>query len=93
MKPLKHSKNKTPVIGSCIPVGCETKTRYVFWLFFKIGLCSATPFKRCRRELPIDVADHRSILKNKGVMRIVVIFQGRPFFSHINGKLSPRAFE
>jgi len=31
-----------------------------------------------RRELSIDVAEHRSILKNKGVTRILVIFQDRP---------------
>jgi len=28
-----------------------------------------------------------------GVVRILVIFQGRPMFSHINGKLSPKPFE
>jgi len=40
------------------------------WLFFKIDLCSAISFRRSRRELSIDVAEHRSILKNKGVTRI-----------------------
>jgi len=29
----------------------------------------------------------------KGVVRILVIFQHRFMFSHINGKLSPRPFE
>jgi len=28
-----------------------------------------------------------------GVVRILIIFQPRPMFSHINGKLSPRPFE
>jgi len=44
---------------------CETKTGwYVFWLFFKIALCSAILFKRFRRELSIDVAQHWSMSKN-----------------------------
>ena len=46
-------------------------------------LCSATSFRRSRRELSIDVAEHRSILENKGVERILVIFKDRPKFSHI----------
>ena len=50
----------------------------MFWLFFKIEQCSAISFKRSRRELSIDVAEHRSILKSKGVVRILVIFQDRP---------------
>ena len=37
---------------------------YVFWLFFKLGLCLTISFKRSRRELSIDVAEHRSTLKN-----------------------------
>jgi len=36
---------------------------YVFWVFFKIGLCSAISFKSSRRELSIHMAEHRSILK------------------------------
>ena len=36
----------------------------MFWLFFKVDLCSATSLKRSRRELSIDVADHGSTLKN-----------------------------
>jgi len=40
----------------------------VFWLFFMIGICSAISFKRSRRELPIDVAEHRSTLKNNQIM-------------------------
>ena len=38
---------------------------YAFWLVFEIGLCSAISFERSRRELSIDVAEHRSILKEK----------------------------
>jgi len=43
---------------------CETKTEEVliFSLFFKIDPCSAISFKRSRRELSIDVAEHRSTL-------------------------------
>jgi len=61
-----HIRIKTPVLGNVIPIlGEKLKWGYyVFWLFFKIDMCSATPFKRSRRELSIDVAEHRSILKN-----------------------------
>ena len=31
---------------------------FVGWLFIMIGLCSAMLFKRSRRELSIDVAEH-----------------------------------
>jgi len=53
-------------MGTATPVSCLEPKRgyYVFWLFSKIGLCSATSFKRSRRELSIDVAEHRSMLKN-----------------------------
>jgi len=37
------------------------------------------------------VAEHRSILKNKRVVRILVIFEDRPMFSHIIQKVSARA--
>jgi len=50
-------------------------------LLFKIGLRSAISCKRFWRELSIDVAKHRSILKIDGVMRILVSFQDRPTFS------------
>jgi len=55
-----------PRFGECIPVlGVKPKLGwYVFLLFFKIGLCSAISFKRSRRELSIDVAEHRFMSKN-----------------------------
>ena len=61
-----YCRNNTPVLGNPIPVlGVKPKRGYyVFWLFFKIGACSGISFKRSRRELSIDVAEHRSILKN-----------------------------
>jgi len=63
-----HSKNKNPVLGNAIPVlGVKPKRGlYVFWLFFKVGTFSAISFNRSRprRELSIDVAEHRSTLKN-----------------------------
>jgi len=65
---------------------------YVFSLFLKIGLCSTISFKRSRRELSIDVAEHKSTLKNKGVVRISVISQDSPMFSHIIQNVSARAF-
>ena len=66
-----------------IDLSWKIRERCVFSLFFKIDLCSATSFERSRRELSIDVAEHRSILENKGEVRILVIFQDRPVFSHI----------
>ena len=43
----------------------ETETgEYVFWLFFKVGLWSAISFESSRSELPIDMTEHRSTLKN-----------------------------
>jgi len=52
-------------LGNTIPVGVKPKRgQYVFWLFFKIGPCSAISFKSSRRGLFIEVAEHRSMLKN-----------------------------
>ena len=48
-------------------------------------------FKRSRRELSIDVAELRSILKNKGVVLILIIFQDGVTSSHIIQKVSVRA--
>jgi len=63
-EPGEHSKNKTPVVGNAIPLGVKPKqVWYVFWLFLKIGPCSAVSLKRSRRELSINVAEHRSMLK------------------------------
>jgi len=63
---LWYTVKTKPRFGECyIPVlGVKPKRGYVFWLFFKAGQCSAFPFKRSRRELSIDVAKHRSTLKN-----------------------------
>jgi len=72
--------------------GCETKTGVIRIFFFKIDLCSAISFKRSRRELSIDVAENMFILKDKGVERILVIFQDRPMFSNIIKKAPARAF-
>jgi len=47
-------------IGLCWKI----REQCVFWRFFKIGICSAIPFKRSWRELYIDVAEHMSIFKN-----------------------------
>jgi len=64
---LKHSKNKTPVLESFVPsFGCETETEAaIFSLFFKIHLRSTTSLKWSQRELFIDVAEHRIIVKKK----------------------------
>ena len=47
---------------------------FVVRLFFKIDLCSAIKFQRSRRELSIDVAQQRPILKsyrNTGYPRFI----------------------
>jgi len=64
---LTRSTMKTkPVLGNAILVlGVKPKWGwYVFWLFLMIGLSLAISFKRYRRELSIDVAEHRSMLEN-----------------------------
>jgi len=75
-------------MGSFKPViGCETEMEIIRILVFKIHLCLGISFKRSRRELSIDVAELRFILKNEGVVRIMIIFQDRPMFSHIIQKV------
>jgi len=88
-----HSQNKTPNFWNALSVlGLKPKRGwYVIWLFLRIGICSAISFKRSRRELSIDVAEHRSVLKIKGEVRILIILQDRPMFSHIVRKVSARA--
>jgi len=61
----------------------KNKGVVLIWSVFKIDLCSVIPFKRSRRELSIDVAEHMSILNNWGVVLNLVIFQDRSMFSHI----------
>jgi len=62
-------------------------------LFFKIDLCSATSMESSRRDLLKYMAKSRPILKYKQKTYCSLIFQNRPMFSHINGKLLPRPFE
>jgi len=61
-------------------------------LLFKVDLWSATSLKWSRRDLSYSVAEHRSVLENQRVVRILVIFQDRPMFSHIIETASARAF-
>jgi len=88
-----HNQNQTAVLGNSIPVlGVKPKRgRYVFGLFFEIGRSSVISFKKFRRELSIDAAEHKSTSKNKGVVRILIIFLDRPMFSHVIRKVSARA--
>jgi len=64
-----HSKNKTPVLGNAIQV-LDVKLKagveriLVIFQDRSTYVCSAISFKRSRRELSIDVAERRSILKN-----------------------------
>jgi len=46
-----------------------------------------------RRDLLNDIAELRAIFKNNQNTLNSLIFQNRPMFSHINGKLSPKSFE
>jgi len=63
MKVKQHSKKETPVLGNAL--GVKPKRGWcVFWLFFMIDLCSAISFKRSRRELSIDVDEHKSMMKD-----------------------------
>jgi len=81
-----HSKGlgeSFPLMWLNIGLSLNVREKSVFWSFFKMGLCSAISFERSRRELYIDVAEHRSIFKSKGKVRILVLFQDRPMFSHI----------
>jgi len=69
------------------------RRKYVFWLFYNIGLCSATSMESSRRDLLNVMAEHRSIFKNSQNTHNSFIFLDRPMFSHINGKLSLRPFK
>jgi len=62
-----HSKGlgeSFPLMWLNIALSLKIRRPCVFWLFFKIDLCSAISFKRFRRELSIDVAEHRFTSKN-----------------------------
>ena len=73
---LDSTVKTNPVSRNAMPVlGVRPKWGWYVLFFFKIGLCSAISFKRSRRELSVDVAEHRSILKSKGEERILVIFK------------------
>jgi len=66
METKQHTQSKqSPLLGNAIPVlGVKRKQGwYVFWLFFKIDLCSAISFKRSRREFFIAGAEQLSMLK------------------------------
>ena len=90
---VPHNSNITPVWRSALPVlGIKLKRGYLFWVFFKIGLCSAISFERSRRKHSFDVAEHRPILETKGVMRILIIFQDWPMFNHAIRKVSAKTF-
>jgi len=80
-------------LGNPCLIWVESKTDSIrIEVFFEIDLYSAILLKKPRQELFIDDAGHESILKIKGVMRILVTFQERPMFSHIIQKVLARAF-
>ena len=62
-----HSKNKTLVSESSVSVLDVRPKRglYVFWLFFKIDLCSAKSMESSRRDLLNDVAEQGSCHKRQ----------------------------
>ena len=49
--------------------------------------------ERSRRDLLNNMAEHRSIFNNNQNTHYSDIFEDRPMFSPINGKLSQRPFE
>ena len=56
----------------------KIRFQYIFLSLFNRDLCSAISFKRSRRELSIDEAEHGSSLKtyqNTFLVRTLVIFQ------------------
>jgi len=63
---MSHRVKTKPVLGNAVPVlGVKPKRGwYVFRLVFEIGVCSAISSESFRRELSIDVAEHRTIVKN-----------------------------
>jgi len=76
---LKQKRN--PRFAECYTCfGCETKTGVVniYRLFFKIGLCSAISFKMSRRELSIDVAEHRPMIKKNTKIRTAPVLVSYP---------------
>jgi len=79
-----HRKTKRLLWGVFAYFEYENKTGVVRIVVIFQDSCSAISFKRSRRELFMDVAEHRSILKNKGVKRVLVIFQDRTILSHVN---------
>jgi len=78
---------QNPGKGYALPVlGVKPKRGwYVFWLFFKIDLCSVKPMESSRRDLSNDMAEHMPILKTNQNTYLSFIFQDRPMFSLING--------
>jgi len=64
-----HSKNKNTRFGECYTCfGCKNKTGMVPILVIfqdRSMHCSAIAFERSWRELSMDVAEHRSILKHE----------------------------
>jgi len=61
----------------------------VFWSLFKINLCSVTSFKRSRRELSIDVAEHRLSWK---ITKIRIVYYRRFSFTSKTGIELPETF-
>jgi len=61
---LSTVKTKRPFHGVLyLVLGVKLKRGYVFWLFFKIDLCSATSMESSRRDLLNDMPKHRSTIK------------------------------
>ena len=66
----------------------NNQNTYYSHFFFKLDLCSAISMESSHRDLLNDMAEHGPILNNQNT-HYSLIFQTRPVFSHINGKLSP----
>jgi len=66
LMPVTLHTVKTRRLGDAVPALGVKPYRgwYVLRLFFNIGICSAISFERSRREVSIDVVEHRSTSKN-----------------------------
>jgi len=91
--PPKHfvvfTNSPTPVPGNAIPVlGVKlTRGKCIFWLFFKVDLCSATSMESSLRDLSNDVVEHKRLS-----WKITKIHSTPVLFSHPKKRIAfPKA--
>jgi len=79
-KSVEDSTVKTKPLRKFVPFFLVKMERvwFLFSLFFSTDLRSAILFARSRRELSIDVAEHRPILKNYTLIRTTSVLFSYP---------------